>query len=271
MKHTTVSFIYILLFIIGSGLLAVNFYGLSQSIRSEGLETSPSRFENDFSLSYEESLMAIKKRDNETEKEFLKRLTFVISQSLLHIHWDKEKDTSKFNQHIPIWENYFLYFMGVFTDIPEYKKYHYADYKRSLKRGIGICGDASMVMSGILDENNIENKILAYKGHVVVKAISSDGEEQVYDPDFGVTIGVSPQELKNNKTLVLDEYQSLGYSKEEAMALYRSYSLGHSEWDNVKHFITKKYYFEQFAYALKWPFPLLLIVIGIWLKRKNRV
>jgi hypothetical protein len=39
-----------------------------------------------------------------------------------------------------------------------------------MERGIDICGDASMIMSQILERNGIESKIVTFPGHVVVAA-----------------------------------------------------------------------------------------------------
>ena len=51
------------------------------------------------------------------ETEFSTRVTKVIAKGIAHIHWDKYQP-EKFNQIVPIWENYFLYFMGRFSGIP---------------------------------------------------------------------------------------------------------------------------------------------------------
>jgi hypothetical protein len=104
------------------------------------------RLKNDTPHSYEETLDNTQRKEGESDKEYSDRIRRVIAQGLAHIHWKKYQNT-KFNQLIPIWENYFLYFMGKFSGIPEFERYHFSDYKKSLKRGIGICGDASMVMS----------------------------------------------------------------------------------------------------------------------------
>jgi hypothetical protein len=77
-----------------------------------------------------------------------------------YLRFLNDQPAEQFNQLIPIWENYFIYFMGVFSGIPEYERYHFANYQRSLERGIGLCGDASMVISQLLDKQNISNKIL---------------------------------------------------------------------------------------------------------------
>jgi hypothetical protein len=69
---------------------------------------------------------------------FADRDNRVVSKSLAHIEWDKF-GARKYNQLIPIWENYSLYFVGAYSGIPEYARYHFTDYKSSLYRNVGIC------------------------------------------------------------------------------------------------------------------------------------
>jgi hypothetical protein len=252
----------------GLSLSIINIYGLFQDVRSTRLTTETLRFPNDLSLNFEQAMQAVNPELNESETDYAHRMTHVISQSLAHIHWNEEADTTRYNQLIPIWENYFLYFMGKFSGIPEFEKYHYASYERSLKRGIGICGDASMVMSQLLDKRGIRNQILSFPGHVVVAA-NIDGVERVFDPDFGVAIPFSPEQIKDSPTQIYQHYQGMGYSTREIQGLMRAYNLGFKRWDGVQHFITNKYYFEKVAYVLKWPLPLLFLFLGIFVLRKK--
>lgn len=255
----------------GLSLLAINTYGLFQDVRPNTLNTEPLRFPNDVSLDFDQAMQHIKLKEQEAPLDYVVRMTDVISQSLAHIHWNEEQDITKYNQLIPVWENYFLYFMGIASGIPEYEKYHFAHYQRSLRRGVGICGDASMVMSQLLDKQGIPNQILSFPGHVVVAA-TVDGKEGVYDPDFGVVLPLSPDEIKQAPTTIYQHYVDKGYSLREIQNLMRAYNLGFKRWDGVSHFITNKYYFEKVAYALKWPLPILLILLAsyLWLRAGNQ-
>ena len=140
----------------GASLLLLNVYGLFQDIRPASITNENLRFFNDQPLAFEETMQALKRRKNESDSEFSTRVTKVIAKGLAHIHWEKYQP-EKFNQLVPIWENYFLYFMGKFSGFPEFRKYHFANYQRSLERGIGICGDAAMVLSQILNKQGINN------------------------------------------------------------------------------------------------------------------
>lgn len=257
------------LLIVSCLLLVINLYGLTQDIRKPDLLSETDlRFKDDISFTYSQAMHAMERKEGESDFEYTTRMTKVVSQSLAHIHW-KEKDNKEYNVLVPIWENYFLYFMGKFSGIPEFSKYHFIDYQRSVERGIGICGDASMVFSQLLDKQGIENRLLVYPGHVITEVIFDEQHAQLFDPDFGVVIPVDSETMRENSSVVLPAYQSEGYSISEARHLSRGYSKSYDEYNNVKHFMTKKYYFEYISYVLKWLLPIIMLTIGIFLARKK--
>ena len=254
----------------GAMLLLINLVGLGMEIRKPNLESDTTlRFTNDISLDYQQALEQIKRLPNESDREYADRVTYVISQALAHPEWKTTTDKS-YNQLIPIWENYFLYFMGKFSGIPEYEKYHFANYRRSLERGVGICGDASMIMSQLLDEQGISNQLYVFPGHVIVSASFSDGSQNLFDPDFGVVLPGHVEQVRNNPQALSDAYSALGYTQLDGKILNNSYAREYSQWNGVSHFITKKYYFEIVSYWLKWLLPLALIIVGFVLFRKHQ-
>jgi hypothetical protein len=253
--------ITILLFISGVVLTTLNIYGEFKNIRTTIFFDDELRFNNDQPTEFQNTISQLAKLEGESDLQFSKRITKVIAAGLAHIHWERY-DAEKFNQLIPIWENYFLYFMGKFSGIPEFEKYHFANYERSLERGIGICGDASMVLSQVLTNNNIVNNIITFPDHVVVSA-KFDNKEKVFDPDFGVSLPFSPEKIMQSPSLVSNYYLDAGYFDYDIKAFNRIYNNNFQRWGGVKHFITKKYYFEKISYWLKWPFPILLILISM--------
>lgn len=256
----------ILLIIVGALLTTINLYGLSKNIRPNNYVDSDLRFVQHNVLPFEQALVETKKQAIESDLEYAKRLVNTINASLVHIKW-LASDPAKYNQRVPIWENYFLYFLGLVSDIPEFERYHFSNYQRSIKRGIGICGDASMIMSQLLNKNGIENKIVSYPGHVVVNIPKFDNI--TFDPDFGIYIPHSHQALTQSPSIIEQYYQKAGYSKQDIKDLVSIYAENFHEWHGVKHFITKKYYLEKVVYTLKWPLPILFILLGFYLiKRK---
>lgn len=261
--------VYILFILVGFIFTIINLYGLTQDIRPPNMYMQDFRFKEDLKLTYAQAVQSLNKLPEESELDFNKRVTEVISSSLAHIHWNEEIDSSTFHQLVPIWENYFLYFAGKFSGLPDFEKYHFADYKRSLKRGIGICGDASMIMSQVLEKDGTQNQIISFPGHVVVETANTSGEKYTFDADFGVFIPYSVNQINQSPSLIERFYQEKGYSQKEINTLRRSYGKEFQRWNGVQHFITKKYYFETLTYWLKWPAPLFAMVLGFVLLRKQ--
>jgi hypothetical protein len=261
---------YYISLLAGGGLLLSSLYGLNRDIRVTDFNDQYLIFPNDQPTDFSHTQFELIRRQNEEDIEYAMRVTNVISKGLSHIDWLVYPE-EKFNQIIPIWENYFLYFMGKFSGIPEYERYHYANYHRSLERGIGICGDASMVMSEVLNVEGVSNKIITFPDHVVVAASFENGKQYIFDADFGITIPYSLNEFPSRSTEIAKLYSDAGYPRRDFLFFQKIYKQNHRQWDGVKHFITNKYYFEKIAYWLKWPLPIGLMLFAIFrLKIKKR-
>ncbi|MBO1254718.1 hypothetical protein J3L16_03335 [Alteromonas sp. 5E99-2] len=263
------TFLSVFLFVFGFSLLTVNLYGLTQDIRPAKITDEDLRFVNDHALPFERVMSQLNMKSDETDIEFAYRATTLISKGLAHIHWERFQP-EKFNQLVPIWENYFLYLMGKFTTIPEFNRYHFADYQRSLQRGIGICGDASMILSQVLNNNGIDNTILTYPGHVLVEASFSSKQRVLLDADFGVAIPFEKEVTGNHYQSIAQLYTDKGYTEGDRLFFEKMFQSEYQVWEGVKHFITKKYYFEKVSYALKWPLPLVLLFLSIVLYRNKK-
>ena len=263
-----VVFYYITL-LTGLFLLMVNLYGLNRDIRVDDFDNQYLLFPNDQPVDFKLTSLELLRRQNENDIEFASRITMVIERGMAHIKWIVYPE-EQFNQLIPIWENYFLYFMGKYSGIPEFERYHYANHHRSLERGIGICGDASMVMSQLLDEQGISNKILTFPGHVVVAASFKNGKQYIFDADYGVVIPYSLDEFASNSSKIAKLYSDAGYPRRDFLLFQKIYKENYNEWDGVEHFITNKYYFEMVAYWLKWPLPICMMLLAIFMLNKTR-
>ncbi|WP_440903478.1 hypothetical protein ACMZOO_11485 [Catenovulum sp. SX2] len=258
-----------LLFLLSTALLLINTYGLFQDIRPQNIAEEHLRFQGDFALPYQDVMAQLERLPNESAELFSRRATELIAQGLAHIHWEAY-EPEKFNQLVPVWENYWLYLMGKLSGIPEYRKYHFADYKRSLRRGIGLCGDASMVLSQVLTLNGISNKIITFPGHVVVAANYAQ-EQWLLDADFGVVMPYSLDKLAQNSQAAALLYLAAGYTQADYRFAENMARQPFKTWDGVEHFITKKYYFEKIAYWLKWPFPIVLFLLSLLALKRLRI
>jgi hypothetical protein len=262
--------------VIGMLLLSINLYGLSQPIRKPGLGVTDHemlRFIPEEIWSYERSMKEIDALSRIEHKDVLaSKANDIVNISIIHPQWTWI-DRVEYRQLIPVWENYYLWFLGVVTDMPQIQRYHYANYKRNIKRGIGVCGDAATVYSSILDRYGIENRLASFSdGHVVVEYESEDGQSFVMDPDFGVELGMSLERINSDPELVRKAYANRGYTTREINTLVRIYGSGFFIFDDTYSFMAKRYIFEEVSYVMKWVAPLILIVLGcLYLLRIRRL
>lgn len=255
-------------------LMGINIYGLTQPIRKPGLGVTDHdqlRFIPEQVWTYEDSLTAINGLNAVLPRSALaEAANRVVHQSLVHPDWE-EIDPVEYRQLVPIWENYFLWGIGKFSGLPQFERYHYADYERNIKRGIGICGDASTILSSVLDQHQIPNRIVSFGGHVIVEYEREDGVSQLLDPDFGISLMLTLDELLARPELVRSRYLEAGYNAAEIDDLTGIYQTDFALFNNTYHFMTLRYIFEKVSYVAKWVFPLLLILLSlgylVWLKR----
>ena len=138
-------------------LISLNIYGLTQTMDLGNLKAENLRFKDaDVTLPKKMMRSGLLRLSNESEQDYAKRATRVIASGMAHIHWELYAP-SRFHQTVPIWENYILYAMGKWSGIPEFERYHFSSSEKSIERGIGICGDASILLSQILNENGIHD------------------------------------------------------------------------------------------------------------------
>ena len=256
--------------LVGLLLLAINVYGLTQSLRPEGLVPDVLRFkENDLKLPQQGFLEQTRREPHETKEDYANRLTKVIADGLAHIHWEYY-DPDIYHQRVPLWENYILYLAGALTPIAEFERYHFTIPEKSIERGIGLCGDASMLLSELLNREGINNSIISIPGHVMVEA-DYGSQKQLLDPDFGVPLQNELTYYVRKPETLVQEYESYGYFNNGELLIKRGIlEEQYQYWDGASHFVTKKYYFERASYILKWVIPIFLIIIGFLLRKNSK-
>ena len=263
----------VLSLILGISLLSINLYGLTQSIRKPGLGVNDHdqlRFIPEEVWSYEKSMDAIGNLSTvKPGDDLAEQANRIVNQSLVHVEWNRV-DALEYRQLVPIWENYFLYLLGRYSELPQFTRYHYADYQRNIRRGIGICGDASTILSSVLDQHDVSNQIIAFRGHVLVEYTGTDGQDYLMDPDFGVSLGVDLESLVGDPQIVRSRYIDAGYSSREVDSLFESYATKYNIFDDTYQFMKQRYLFERFSYVMKWLLPIMLIVASVLRLNKSR-
>lgn len=258
----------------GLVLLGLNLYGLTQPLRKPGLgETDHEalRFIPEQVWSYEQSLEAIDRLNpDHPDQDFLMEANQLVNRILVHVDWNRV-DPEEYRQLIPVWENYFLHILGRFSGLPQFERYHFADYRRNIRRGIGICGDAATILSSVLDRYGVDNRIVSFEGHVLVEARTPAGEGLLLDPDFGVELDIPLAQLASALPQVRQRYLDAGYSLRQIDYLMPVYSQPYRLFEDTYHFMSRRYLFEKVSYVVKWGLPLTLITgSGIIFMRTGR-
>lgn len=253
-------------------LLSLNAIGIFVDLRPDRFYENDLRFENDIVLTFEEAIEQIARIPEENNDDYLPRLADVLQKSVAHIEWNAVEDTRKYNQLIPPEENYFLTLMGIFSGIPEFERYHFASYKKAIERGIGLCGDMSMISVQVLQENGLDGDIITFPGHVIAEVKDFQRNRLgVLDADFGVYVPYSFFDILKNPRLIYDYYIDAGHSVEDVEYLITRFEIGtYKYFDDEKHFITKKYYFEYISYVMKWAFPVAILFLSVFLLYRKR-
>lgn len=267
MKITFFIFLSYCLMLSGTSLTALNLYGNTRSLAPEAFEVEQLRFKDKDVLMSKVEFQANRARySHETDVDYAARQTIAIAQTMAHVQWGSYPP-EQFHQLIPLWENYILYLMGKFSGIPEYERYHYTSIDKSLERGIGVCGDVSMMLSQILDQQGIKNQIITFPGHVMVEA-DFGNHKQLFDPDFGVVLSKDSKYYQKHPEEFKKAYVDAGYFSDSGDFLAAGIQQKIRYWNGVSHFITKKYYFEKISYVLKWLLPVLLLALGMYIQHK---
>jgi hypothetical protein len=272
-KASVLLVVSIFCFCCGALLLGINVYGLTQPIRKPGLgvdDHGALRFIPQEVWSYQKSMQAIDALASIDDKQRLaQEANLIVNRSLIHVDWERV-DPASYRQLVPIWENYFLFFVGRYSGLPQFERYHYADYRRNIRRGIGICGDASTTLSSILDRFDVANRIVSFEGHVLVEYWDDEGKRHLMDPDFGIELGVGLEVFSQNPVSTRPLYVDAGYSKKELDYLFKIYERNYYIFDDTYHFMSKRYLFEKVSYVAKWLLPVALMLLAFVGMRKDR-
>ncbi|MFQ6121201.1 MAG: hypothetical protein ACE5KE_15095, partial [Methanosarcinales archaeon] len=174
------------LFIFGIILLMLNLPGIFMTLRNSSIYDVTGNKSNDIiTLNDVEVKQQIVRRANESDEEYVFRITKIIHEGIVN-YWPDE-GIEKYNLRVPIWENYLLY-LASFIKPDIYRKYEYANYNKAIERGVGLCSQQALIVTGILNDHGIDAEIIALNGHFVLRAQVTENTWYVVDPDYGVVI-----------------------------------------------------------------------------------
>jgi hypothetical protein len=262
-------------FFVGSVFMVCNIAGLIFPLRNPDIYlVEPASVQIPGPLTtYEQSLADLKRMSNESDREYAIRANQIIHSGMIHYWWETGLDS--FRIRIPVWENWLLYLRSYSCD-SRYTKYQFADPRKALERGVGMCGQKSTALVGFLREEGIDAHIIGLEGHGLVTVELERDSSALLDPDYGVYIPMGIDEIRSKPDLIPIYYDS-GVRRlvpdpnrrQQSIALIRDIFLKQTAWIDPTGFslylgldVIK---FEQLSYKLKWIVPILLMVPGILL------
>ena len=258
---------------LGIFLTGLNFLGFLIPLRNADIYNEEDNyFSNDIIHTEDELLheLEVLKNKNETDKEFIIKANKAVHDGIAH-YW-KDAGINKYNLRIPIYENYILY-IASYLYPEKFRKYEFSDFDKAIERGVGLCSQHALILSEVLENNGIDAEIITLPRHVVVSAeVKDDNEWWVVDPDFGVIIENTIQEIEKTPSIVSPIYYAKGYDNQIVNDLTETYGTVLSIHDSAKEYSgVKRFYFEKLSYILIWALPLFLIGVAIFLSRRQRL
>lgn len=256
--------IFRILFALGLVLLAINVTGLFRTMRNPelyDLEHSIKNRINDVVIKYPDIKKELVRKEGESDYDFAVRVNSTVHDGFAH-YW-KKAGIEKFHMRVPIWENYLLW-IASYVKPKKYERYEFANYKKNLERGVGLCSSHSMVVNGVLRDNGIKSELLDVGGrHVVSRAELNDGKAIMLDPDFGVAIPFDTADVTKNPELVRAPYSRMHelYYPEAKDPYTTDFMV--EIFGQRKYVYEVKNWFEGFSYWAIWLIPVLLMLPAI--------
>lgn len=245
--------------LIGSTLLALNLYGLTTSLRPAHYDELSTHLggENPISLA---EFQAILDTPQDSTEDYVRMVNAAVHDNTRHYWLDPWEEgngvETRYNMHIPIYENYLLYVVGFFRD--NYKRLELTNYKRAYERGFGFCGQRAMILANALQSKDIPVEIVALDGHVITTVEINPGEWWLVDPDYGVMIPhtvetIQPEDVRtyyaDQSETVIDLLVEIYSRPIFAVKPLEAYS---TSW-----------IFEVISYWLIWLIPIPFVLFGV--------
>jgi len=227
--------------------------------------------ENDIMLREEELLDTLNAPKNEPNSTYVVKITNAVNQGIAHYWYDQGID--KYHLRIPLWENYLLYFASYIYP-KRFRKYRFYDYKKTITRGVGFCGEQSSIVWSIMEKNHLKSKIIRLGGHTVAMTQVDKEHDQwwILDPDYGVVIEHSLGEIEKSPEIIRPYYAEKGYDENLIQALMIKYAKEENRTldSDFQYRGWKIAVAEKTAYALKWLLPLMFMVFGLFSLTSHR-
>ncbi len=173
----------------------------------------------------------------------------------------------EYHYAMPVWDNW-IFFVLRYLHPSAYRYYHVCDWRRALERGIGGCEQQDMALVGFLREHGYRTGIVDLYRHTVALAETAPGRWIVLDPDFGVGIPHTLDELTADRAL-LEGY----YAHQPGFPLWEIYTKERPQvnYGGPEIRYPRACLIERWAYVAKWGVPFVLLLMGAGLLVMPRV
>jgi len=257
------------LFLLFTGTCLLALAAWPSTLRPAGIETeTQTQFEKGIELDPDEAARQLRDATG-NNLEYLRAVNSVVHRTIAH-YWPPRIAESDYNARVPLTENYILW---AAAHLPgrygrHFRTYNLTKYERAFERGFGECAQFVYALRDVLRRTGIESRHQSLDGHVVA-VVDLNGEEVVADPDYGVVVPHSLDEVRENPSLVREWYADASsiqahVDREEYPLEYVEtlYEPPYADFDPDEYHLRA---IERTAYALVWVVPVVLLVTALLL------
>jgi hypothetical protein len=258
-------------FVVGLVLLLANCIGAVTPLRNPRIYDEPKRRHPSDVVLSADAVWQVIDSPIKSRQTYVRRVTQAVNQGVVN-YWDSE-GIDEYHLRVPFCENYIL-FLASHVWPEEFEKYEFMDYRRALRRGVGLCSEQAIILAGALESRGIPTRIIGLGGHVVAAAQVDPEADQwwLLDADFGVVIPLARKEIEEDPTVIRPYYCNRGYLDEEIGPLVEIFGKEDNvRFDDVSQYSPRKYAFEKATYFLVWIIPIALMApLGVRLRLHRR-
>jgi hypothetical protein len=240
--------------LIGLALTAVNVVGLARGLALYPVTREFGEGERSLARTRPIGRLAeLRRRPDESDDTYAARLTRAINGHLVHSMGSPFPRVSAL-------QNWILWLLGTVAP-SRFRNLEFRNARFALERGFGLCSQAALVLADLLGRAGIRAEIAVLEGHVVVTAETAPGRWIVLDPDYGVTIPMTLDEVRSQADVVVARSYGGDCGASVVARLVPAYANGYRLAPRGGRERLRAS-FERLTFFLKWALPLLMIGVG---------